>query len=176
MPSSGSDQAKGISEPFWSEVEDQVLREIYPDYRALRRLLPGRTVAAIKHRVRRIGIVVRRHVWTNKEVLRLHAAYRDSVSDNELIKLFPGLRLCQIKSKASHIGAVRRQPSLVTFEDPTLDAIRRRSKEMQISFVELDKRAGTGRFFQKSCRRPSLKHIARAARILEAQIGIEWLD
>lgn len=43
-----------------------------------------------------------------------------------------------------------------------------------MSFVELDRRAGTGRFFQKSCRRPSLKHITRAARVLQAQIRIEW--
>ena len=158
----------------WSAMDDGLLRDIYPDYRALQRQLPDRTLSAIKHRVRALGIVSRRHVWTNVEVARLRKAYRESVADKELTILFPGLRLCQIKSKASHIGAERRKPKLALFDDPALDAIRRRSKEMHISFVELDRRAGTGRFFQKSCRRPSLKHIARAARVLQAQIRIEW--
>lgn len=151
-----------------------LLREVYPDYRALQRQLPDRTLSAIKHRVRAIDIVFRRHVWTNVEVARLRKSYRGSVTDKELTTLFPGLRLCQIKSKASHIGAERRKPRLALFEDPALDAIRHRSKEIGISFVELDKRAGTGRFFQKSCRRPSLKHIVRAAQALDAQVRIEW--
>jgi hypothetical protein len=150
------------------------MREIYPDYQALQKGLPDRTLSAIKHRMRVIGIVTRRHVWTNLEVVRLRKAYCDSVTDKELTILFPGLRLCQIKSKACHIGAERRKPRLALFENPALDAIRRRSKEMRMSFVELDKRAGTGRFFQKSCRRPSLKHITHAARILDVQVRIEW--
>ncbi|WCP12271.1 hypothetical protein sphantq_00668 [Sphingobium sp. AntQ-1] len=169
-----NDLDKGRACTKWSAAEDELLRDIYPDYRALEKRLSGRTLSAIKHRVRVLGIVSRRHVWTNVEVARLRKAYRESVADKELTVLFPGLRLSQIKSKACHIGAERRKPRLALFDDPALDAIRRRSKEMCISFVELDRRAGTGRFFQKSCRRTSLKHIARAARVLQAQIRIEW--
>ena len=160
----------------WSATEDELLRDIYPDYRDLQKLLSDRTLSAIKHRVRALGIVSRRHVWTNVEVARLRKAYRESVTDKELTILFPGLRLCQIKSKASHIGAERRKTRLALFDDPALDAIRHRSMEMRISFVELDRRARTGRFFQKSCRRPSLKYIVRAARILDAQVRIEWVE
>jgi hypothetical protein len=96
--------------------------------------------------VQALGIVCRRHVWTNVEVARLHQAYRGSVTDKELIILFHGLRLCQIKSKASHIGAERRKPRLALFEDPALDAIRRGSMEMHVAFVELDRHAGQGAF------------------------------
>jgi len=106
-------------------AEDGMLRDVYPDYRALQRQLPDRTLSAIKHRVRALGIVCRRHVWTNVEVARLRKAYRKSVADKELTTLFPGLRLYQIKSKASHIGAERRRPRLALFEDPALDAIRK---------------------------------------------------
>ena len=169
-----NDLDKGRACTKWSAAEDELLRDIYPDYRALEKRLSGRTLSAIKHRVRVLGIVSRRHVWTNLEVARLRKAYCESATDKELIILFPRLRLRQVKSKASHIGAERRKPKLALFDNPALDAIRRRSKEMHMSFVELDRRAGTGRFFQKSCRRPSLKHIARAARVLQAQIRIEW--
>src|SRR3546814_10505395 len=63
---------------------------------------------------------------------------------------------------ASHVGAVRRKAPLVTFDIPALDAIRARSVEMGLLLAELDERAGTRRFFQKSCRRPALKHIVRS--------------
>lgn len=160
----------------WSDEEDVLLRAYYPDYSALRIHLPHRTLSALKHRVRAIGIAQRRHIWTNREIARLSQAYEDGVADRELAALFPELRLCQIKSKASHIGAVRRRSKPVRFDVPALDAIRARSVEMRLSFVELDHRAGTGRYFQKSCRRLSLKHIVRAAAFLGAEVSIEWRE
>ncbi|MGQ2933678.1 hypothetical protein [Sphingopyxis sp.] len=167
-------RGKGKRDIGWSAAEDGLLRDHYPDYQALREHLPHRTLSALKHRVRAIGIVARRHVWTNIEVARLRKAYADGMTDRELVVLFLGLRLCQIKSKASHIRAERRGPRPAYFGEPALDAIRTRSKAMQLSFVELDRRARTGRFFQKSSRRPSLKPIVRAARFLDAEVGIEW--
>ncbi|SCW94758.1 hypothetical protein SAMN02927924_04570 [Sphingobium faniae] len=92
----------------WSASEDGLLRNIYPDYPMLEARLPNRTLSAIKHHVQALGIVRRRHIWTNVEVARLRKAYRKSVADKELTILFSGLRLCQIKSKASYIGAERR--------------------------------------------------------------------
>src|SRR3546814_14045526 len=80
--------------------------------------MPHRSLAALKHRVRVMGIVVRRHVWTNREVRRLFEAYENRATNVELQRLFPALRLCQIESKASHVGAVRRKAPLVTFDIP----------------------------------------------------------
>ncbi|MGC4252404.1 MAG: hypothetical protein QM605_13335 [Sphingobium sp.] len=170
----GSKTAKRDSR--WSDGEDALLRACYPDYSVLRAHLPHRTLSALKHRVRAIGIVKRRHIWTNREVVRLRLAYEEGVTDLELAALFPQLRLCQVKSKASHIGAVRCRPKPVRFDVPALDAIRARSVEMRLSFVELDRHAKTGRYFQKSCRRPSLKHIVRAAAFLGAEVLIEWSE
>lgn len=130
---------KGKRDIGWSAAEDGLLRDHYPDYQALREHLPHRTLSALKHRVRAIGIVARRHVWMNIEVARLRKAYTDGVTDHELVVLFPGLRLCQIKSKASHICAERRGLRPAHFGEPALGAIRTRSKAMQLSFVELDR-------------------------------------
>ncbi|PKP71032.1 MAG: hypothetical protein CVT83_03270 [Alphaproteobacteria bacterium HGW-Alphaproteobacteria-5] len=160
----------------WTPDEDALLRAHYPDYDRLKKHFPHRTLSALKHRVRVIGIVTRRHIWTNVEVARLHKAYEAGVPDRELEGLFPGLRLVQIKSKAGHVRAVRRKPRPAWFGVPALDAIRARAASMRLSFVELDRRAGTGRFFQKSCRHPCLKHIVRAATFLDGKVTIGWVD
>ena len=160
----------------WSAGEDATLRKLYPDYRALREHLPQRTIAALKNRIRAIGIARRRHIWTNLEVARLRKAYVDGMRGSDLMALFPGLQLSQIEKKARHIRADRREPSRAYFGEPALDAIRNRSKEMRISLVELDRLARTGRYFQSSSRRAFLKPIVRAARIMDAEVRIEWLD
>src|SRR3546814_7084581 len=147
----------------WTEEENDLLRTLYPSYDALLARMPHRSLAALKHRVRAMGIVVRRHVWTNREVRRLFEAYENGATNVELQRLFPALRLCQIKSKDSHVGAVRRKAPLVTFALPSLHAIRARSVAMGLLLAELDERAGTRRFFHKSCRRPALKQIGRAS-------------
>lgn len=164
------------SDQRWTAQEDALLAWHYPDYDHLREYFPHRTLAALKHRVRLIGIVARRHIWTNAEVARLHKAYETGVTDRELTALFPDLRLAQIKSKAGHIRAARRKARPVVFGVPALDAIRVRAADMRLSFVELDHGAGTGRFFQRSCRRPCLKSIARAAAFLGAEVKIDWTE
>jgi hypothetical protein len=158
----------------WSEEEHDLLCAYYPDYQALRRHLPHRTLPALKRRVQIIGIAKRRHVWTNHEVVRLRKAYEEGASDHELAVLFPELRMSQVKGKASNMGIVRCKQTPVRFDVPALDAIRARSAKKGLSFVELDRNARTGRFFQKSCRRASLKHIVRAATFLGAEVSIEW--
>src|SRR3546814_10827207 len=91
----------------WTEEENDLLRTLYPSYDALLARMPHRSLAALKHRVRAMGIVVRRHVWTNREVRRLFEAYENGATNVELQRLFQALRLCQIKSKASPVGAVQ---------------------------------------------------------------------
>ncbi|MFM6829060.1 MAG: hypothetical protein ACKOVA_01800 [Novosphingobium sp.] len=154
--------------------EDTLLRRLYPSYRQLVVALPHRSLAALKHRVRRIGIVNTRHVWTNLEVRRLREAYQIRVPDKELEPLFPGLALSQIKAKAQHIGAPHRRGARVLLGVKALDAIRQRATARGISLVELDRQARTGKFFQKSRRQPMLRQISRAAEVLGGEVHIEW--
>src|SRR3546814_3592500 len=73
----------------WTEEENDLLRTLYPSYDALLARMPHRSLAALKHRVRVMGIVVRRHVWTNREVRRLFEAYENRATNVELQRLFP---------------------------------------------------------------------------------------
>ncbi|MBY2928916.1 hypothetical protein FIM10_09540 [Sphingomonadales bacterium 56] len=160
----------------WTQEEDACLRKHYPAYDLLRIVLPHRSLASLKHRVRRLGIVRQRHVWTNVEVRRLHSAFANHVPDRDLEHLFPGLRLGQIKAKAGHIKAPHRRGQSTIFGISALDAIRERAKALGMSYVELDRRAQTGKFFQKSSRHPGLKQISRAADLLGGDVAIAWDD
>jgi hypothetical protein len=156
--------------------EDAILRAAYPSYDVLKAQLPHRTMSALKKRASALDIVTRRHVWTVVEVRRLRQAYEAAATDTELRALFPHLRLTQIKGKAGHIRIGRRDARFVTFGVPALDAIRLRAAKTGLSLIELDRQAGTGRFFQKSCRKPMLKPIVRAAAFLGGEVAIEWDD
>lgn len=131
-------------QPSWTADEDERLRSLYPRYDLMQSVFPHRSLAALKHRARRLGIVHRRHIWTNLEVRRLRDAFENHVPDKELEALFPGLRLSQIKAKAGHIRAPHRRAQRAIFEVQALDAIRHRAKACGLSFAELDRQARTG--------------------------------
>jgi hypothetical protein len=160
----------------WTFDEDEKVQALYPRYDLLRAALPNRTQSALKQRARHLGVVHRRHVWTNLEVRRLREAFEKHASDRELEALFPGIRLSQIKSKAGHIKAPHRRAQRAVFEVQALDAIRHRAKARGLSYVELDRQARTGKFFQKSRRQPMLKPIARAAALLGGEVCIDWRE
>jgi hypothetical protein len=163
------------SAPLWTKVEDKWVKQLYPDYRQLQLRLPRRSLAAIKHRSARLKVATRRHVWTNIEVKRLYQACADNATADELLNLFPGLSLCQIKSKARHIGAARRKFRPIPIGHPTLSAIREKAFEKGISFVRLDRMAGTGKYFQKSCRKPVLRFMTLGIIALGGEPTINWL-
>lgn len=106
----------------------------------------------------------------------MRRAFADLVPDRDLEPLFPGLSLGQIKAKAGHIRAPHRRPASAEFGVPALDMIRQRARSMGMSYVELDRRARTSKFFQKSSRRPVLKQICRAADLLDGEVSILWND
>jgi hypothetical protein len=142
----------------------------------MRRRLPRRSLAALKHRAAVLGVVCRRHIWTNVEVDRLTSLVLAEASNKELAAAFPDLRLRQITEKARHLRLPRRKVRLVSFDDPTLIAVRKRAIDMGMSLRRLDEAAGTGRYFQKSTRRLVLAHAARAVAVLQGEIVIEWED
>lgn len=160
----------------WQGIEDFAVILLYPNYEAIRQLLPWRSYAAIRHRVRRLDIAQRRHVWTGSETSRLTAAFRGGASNNELTRLFPDLRPGQYLGKARHMGLPRRRPKLVAFDCPALRDIRSRAVEVGFSLRELDRKAGTGQHFQRSTRRICLRSIVRAAAFLGGEIALRQPD
>lgn len=163
-----------LSQRPWLPVEDDCLRRLYPRYDLLAAQLPHRSLAALKHRARRLGIVCPRHVWTNLEVRRLRQAYAANMADDELSSQFPGCSLAQIKAKARHLGLRRPVKTYRMLGIPLLDAVRARAGDRQMSLVELDRLAGTVAYFQKSRKGPVLQWIAKGAAVLGGRLEIHW--
>jgi hypothetical protein len=61
-----------LHSPRWTAAEDSIVRAMAPTREAceLYPLLPGRSIVAIRHRVRHLGIAKRRR-WTRSDDLRL---------------------------------------------------------------------------------------------------------
>ena len=158
----------------WGEAEDSIVRASYPDYGLMTGQLPHRSLAALKHRAAILGIVRRRHVWKQTEVRKLTRLAAAGASNAELLFAFPELSLAQISYKIRHLKLPRRGPSLMDFDDVALHEVRRRAAAKNMTLVELDRQARTGRYFQKSTRRLVLGHVARATEVLGGEIRIEW--
>jgi hypothetical protein len=160
----------------WSKTEDRVICEAYPDYVLMKRRLPWRSLAALKRRAALLGVVQRRHVWTQTEVRKLSLLVAVNTSNAALMLAFPYLRLGQITAKIRHLRLPCRKPHLASFPEKAIDGVRRRAVEKGLSLRELDRLAGTKHYFQKSTRRLVLEHVARAAVVLGGEIRIEWED
>lgn len=153
-----------------------IVSSSYPDYALMRLRLPTRSLAALKHRAAKLGIVRRRHVWGHLEVRKLSNLVIAGASNAELARALPHLRPGQILAKIRHLGLQCRKPRLTRFDDQVMNEVRGRAIEKGLSLRDLDRSAGTGRYFQSSTRRLVLGHVARAIRILGGDIHIEWDD
>lgn len=160
----------------WTEAEDNVVRLLFPDYKALEQVLRHRTYDAIKCRAAGLGIVPRKHVWTNLEVSRLRKLY-STASNAELLEAFPGVSIERIKGKAGHIGLRRKPKGFKPTGHPLLDQLRSRCFELNLSMIDLDAMAGTNKFFQKQLWHSGALSYARVAAGVHAIGGtlkVEW--
>lgn len=163
---------------LWTEREDAIIREFYPDYRALQRKLRKRTYDALRGRAQSLGIQRRRHRWTAFEIARLRRLY-PAASKSEIMAIVPGLKWETIKARARDLG-LRRRVSLRATGFPLLDQIRRRCEELGYSMVDLDAIARTRRYFSKAAwnaaGRPDLAKLVKAAAALDGLVSVEWRE
>lgn len=158
----------------WSAREDRILKDVYPDYRRMQRRLPKRTYSAIRHRVRALGIAKQRHIWTVLEEKRLRKLYAHGAARVEIAAAFPHLRQQQIFSKVSHLGLTRAQGAAYLLDVPEIDSVRQQAAVQGLTLRELDRRAKTGRYFQKSTKRVNWARLAKAVERLGGRIEIRW--
>ena len=160
---------------LWCPDEDRLMREQFPNYPALMAALPGRTYYAIRARARTLGLVQCRPPWTSADISRLRRLY-PTASREELLAAFPGREFESIKGKAHQYKLYRRKRSYVSTGVPLIDQIHDRAFRLHIYMPELDKMAGTRRFFQSGQRRLDYRCIGRAVRALGGELTIKWAD
>ncbi len=167
---------------IWSDVEIQKLREAWPDRRRAVASLPGRTLHAIDGKAAKLGLRSPGHQWTANEASRFRKLWR-TASREEILAAFPWATWTALQNysqwqRANGHPDVRRPKASPSTGDPFVDSILARAKALNMTLVELDATAGTGRYFT-ACRhrwRRSWGHLARAAVALGGTLKVEFSD
>lgn len=160
-------------DPVWTDAELSLLRQHYPDRNELRAALPRRTPGAIAHKARKIGLVRRRHIWSEFEIARLRSPYVIGVPMARLTELFAGRSPKQIWSKASAMGyrRPRHRPKLTGM--PLVDSVRQRAFDFRITMTDLDAFTGCKHYFV-SPRYMNWAALQRAIKILGGEPVVRW--
>jgi hypothetical protein len=159
---------------LWTAEEDKTVRSFPRNYKALRGVLKGRTLEAIKHRTRLLGLGKKPHHWTDDDLVTLRKLYRCSPKE-ELMAALPGVSWKAICHKADkqHLTRARRRPQRIN--NPVLDAIRSRAFQYNWSLRDLDKFAGTKSYFrflrEYDCI-PQRRYILRAIKALDGHLSV----
>lgn len=158
----------------WSAKDDKILEALYPHYQKILKRLKNRSYWAIRNRARRLGIATKRHIWTNREIAKLQALYARGATRAEVSRQFPALTCSQICAKAGHIRLVRARNDPYKLGIGPLDDIRKKAAVQGLTWRQLDKIAGTKRYFQQTTRRVDWDYISRAIEKLGGTIEITW--
>lgn len=134
---------------LWTSDEVEILRRLYPDYRALVLLLPGRTLRAISKKAVRLGLARSRLIWSEAEFATMKPLYVRGTPVREILPRLNNKTAKQVWAKASGkaIRRPRKAPCPTGFL--VLDAVRRRAFDLNISMRDLDALAGRCGYFRR---------------------------
>ena len=125
---------------LWTEHEISLVRQHYPDVKALLRLLPGRTVAAIRKRAQLMHLGEARRAWTAPEVTRLRRLFPTATIE-ELLTAFPGRTYLALYTKARKRG-IQRVRGFRRTGDRAFDQVKQRCLDLKLDLVDLRRDAG----------------------------------
>ncbi|RUU07919.1 hypothetical protein EOD10_30320 [Mesorhizobium sp. M7A.T.Ca.TU.009.01.3.2] len=164
---------------LWTDPEDQICRDSYPDYAAIQRALPHRSRAAIKTRCGKIGIrKIRTNQWTAKRDTLFRKLYRTATT-KDLYQAFPEMDSEAIFDRGSEQRLSRpRKPYAKTGID-LLDRLREECWRQNITMVDIDEFANAKRYFVDKRWRgdrgaANYNHIVRAIHELGGTISVQW--
>lgn len=161
---------------LWAEKEDQIIRDLFPNYTEMKKQLRGRTIGAIRSRAHKLKQSRSRSPWTATEVSRLRGLWRDATR-TELMVEFPHRSWFAIQGKGKIFGIKRRPWKPKLTGERMLDEIRQRAADLRISLADLDRICVGRRYFANSSRRsqkPRRNVLLRAIAALGGRIQIVW--
>lgn len=160
---------------LWTEEHDNILRDLFPDYRAAMKKLQ-RSYSAVKWRAAVLGLVTKKHIWTARDISQLRRIYPRATNE-ELLAAFPGHELRHIRSIASFYRIRRAKRPLVRTGDALLDAVRDRACELNYNMSDLDALAHSGKYFTKASWKGcsvNILFIQRAVKAMGGQLAVAW--
>lgn len=165
---------------IWSEEENGKCRELFPDYQALCRALPHRTILAIRHHCSELQLAKRLPIWTAQEQSRFRKMFT-TASRKELLEAFPNRSSASLMHKGQKLNLSRPRAAYITTGDDLLDRLREECFKRKLSMQDLDLFANGGGYFKnKSWKGKRAKRyfnygaIVRGIYALGGKLAIEW--
>ncbi|MER8644666.1 hypothetical protein [Mesorhizobium sp. M1252] len=162
---------------LWTDAEDGICRDGYPDYAAISRALPHRSRCAIKSRCVSIGIT-KSSTWTAKRDTLFRKLYRTATT-KVLYEAFPEMESRAIFDRGSQQKLSRPRKPYETTGIGLLDTLREECWRQNISMADLDEFANAKRYFKDKRWRgkrgtANYNCIVRAIHELGGTLSVQW--
>ncbi len=163
----------------WELWEEQLVRDLYPDYPAILRVLPHRTYWAVRSRARKLGVVTSREIWKASTVRSIEELSRTHTT-SEIASKIADMETHQVDAIIKYFGFGRKpREGFRRAGIPVIDDVLYRADQQGLTLVEVDRRAGIGkRYFAGRRWENGLHggHLARAVFALGGELYVEWED
>lgn len=161
---------------LWTDGEREKIKQLAPDYKALRKALRSRSYVAIRHQAGKLGLTKEIHIWTGAELSKLRKLY-PTASPQDICAAFPHSTWQNIQQTARYHGFRRKRKGYKLTGIPGLDEVRRRCFEIGWTMPDLDKAARTGTYFSRAGwigKRINHRALGRAIEALDGAVMPEW--
>jgi hypothetical protein len=163
--------------PLWTKEEEQIIKELHPDYKSIKKKLRRRSLVAIRSRAGKLGLTKKIYIWKASEIARLRKLYATAPRE-EIKAAFPHVTWGQIDNCCQYHKIYRKRKPFVPTGFLILDEIRKRAFEQKLSMPDLDGISQTGKYFQKAKwfgkQNPNARAVLRAIKALDGKIIIQW--
>lgn len=159
---------------LWTAAEVKRLRRFYPDYRKACAALPCRSLNAIRSKAFRLRITRSRRVWSECDLKRMKAPYRQGRPIYEILVLLPGKTKKQIWTRASYSGWYRPRTSPKIYNFKAYDEIRDRAFASRLTMRDLAFLSATGNYFLRRPAKNDWRKISKAVALLDGQLSVNW--
>ncbi|TGQ79343.1 hypothetical protein EN850_20865 [Mesorhizobium sp. M8A.F.Ca.ET.207.01.1.1] len=163
---------------LWTPAERAVLTKWFPDYKAMKKRLPKRSMAAITGQCHLMGLSTPKPAWTAADRTKLRRLFT-TVSKAELLAAFPDRTWTSLQVNGYQMGLRRWRKPYVKTSHPVIDDVREACRTKGHFMPDLDVYAGTGRYFSKLAQRRKkhdLRKVDKAVKALGGTLVIEWGD
>ncbi|WP_170125177.1 hypothetical protein [Pseudaminobacter salicylatoxidans] len=160
---------------LWKSSERAVLKKHFPDYKAIKKRLPERSMAAIRGQCHLMGLSTPKAAWTAADRAKLKRLF-PTVSKAELLAAFPGRTYVSLQVSGYQMGLKRWRKPYVKTSHPVLDDVREACRTKGHFMPDLDVYAGTGHYFSRLAARRKkhdFRKVDKAIKALGGTLTIE---
>jgi hypothetical protein len=164
--------------PAWCEADNETVKALFPDKKALCKALPNRTWIAIRSRAGLFGLRKKQRRWLACDLSRLKRMWTAGAPKAELCVALPKYDWDQIRRQARCRGFRRPKRVLIVTGCTVIDQIKARAQYLNLSMGDVDAMAGTKDYFHSAGWRrtmhPNVNAVGKAILALDGDLLATW--